>query len=177
MNELEELTKKFILVDMDDAQISTQDKPIIGTQALATCTGLLLYCEEQKIAIVAHVTSNVEKAINKTLNLLESNNLKFTKIEYRIIPGYYENLEITNEIIRELKIGNIMKSLFNSFIPYKKSKVDENDIKIDEKTFSKQFAFNCEIGEFVTDKVLFGTYYYMINPENNINIGNNKKHI
>ena len=46
MDEKEILTKKFILVDMADAQISTDDKPIIGTQALVTCVGVLLYNEE-----------------------------------------------------------------------------------------------------------------------------------
>lgn len=33
----EENTKLFNLVNMDDADISTEAKPIIGTQALATC--------------------------------------------------------------------------------------------------------------------------------------------
>ena len=50
MTEKELLTKKFILVDMNDAQISTEDRPIIGTQALATCIGVLLYNEEKKVA-------------------------------------------------------------------------------------------------------------------------------
>ena len=47
MNELEQNTKKFILVGMNDAKISTNDRPIIGTDALATCIGLLLYSEEK----------------------------------------------------------------------------------------------------------------------------------
>ena len=70
MTEKELLTKKFILVDMDDAQISTEDRPIIGTQALATCIGVLLYSEEKKLAIVAHVSSEPIQTIDKIFKLI-----------------------------------------------------------------------------------------------------------
>ena len=57
MDEKENLTKKFILVKMRDMQISTDEKPIIGTQSLATCVGVLIYSEESKKAIVAHIAN------------------------------------------------------------------------------------------------------------------------
>ena len=55
MDVKELLTKKFIMVGMEDAAISTNDKYIIGTEALATCTGLIenkLYGERLKYGII-----------------------------------------------------------------------------------------------------------------------------
>lgn len=178
MNKLEELTKKFILVNMGEAKISTNDKPIIGTQALATCTGLLLYCKERKIGIVAHISTDIEKTVNKVLDLLEENNIKFSNIEYKIILGYDSNdQEIINKIIKALRFGNVYRMLSNRFIPYAKTKIKASDIQIDNNTLSKQFAFDVQSGVFVTDKVLFGVDYYIVNPEINIDSENKKKYI
>ena len=44
----EELLQKLTLVAMDHADITTLDKPIIGTHSLAPCLGILLYDEEKK---------------------------------------------------------------------------------------------------------------------------------
>lgn len=49
----EELLQKLTLVAMDHADITTLDKPIIGTHSLAPCLGILLYDEEKKMALVA----------------------------------------------------------------------------------------------------------------------------
>ncbi|MBQ2873181.1 MAG: hypothetical protein IJE89_04215 [Bacilli bacterium] len=178
MDSLERLTKKFILVNMDDAEISTDDKHIIGTHALATCTGLLLYCRERKVAIVAHIGTDIDKTINKILDLLENNNIKFTNIEYRVIQGYYGRDEnFINTIIYKLKFGNVYRMLSNHFTPYGSTKRQRNDIEIDYNTLSKQFAFDALSGVFVTDKVLFGTYYYIVNPQNDTLDKNEKKRI
>lgn len=178
MNNLEELTKKFILVKMDEVQISTKEKPIIGTQGLATCTGLLLYCKDKQIAIVAHIGSDVKKIIDKVLDILENNNINFENIEYHIIPGYdrYDEERI-NAIIKYLKLGNVTRMLLNDFKPYKKNKIKHNSITLDTNTLSIQFAFDANLGIFVTDKVLFGTDYYMINQENNEYESNHKRNI
>lgn len=177
MNELENLTKKFILVNMDEAKISTSDKPIIGTHALATCTGLLLYCKERKVAIVAHISTNIEEVVNKVLDLLESNNIKFSNIEYRIIPGYdrYDE-EIINTIIRKLRFGNISRLLSNHLVPFSNSKIRRNDVQTDVNTLSNQFAFDAETGKFVSDKVVFGVEYYVINPNDGFTENINKKY-
>ena len=44
----EELLQKLTLVAMDHADITTLDKPIIGTHSLAPCLGILLYDEKKK---------------------------------------------------------------------------------------------------------------------------------
>lgn len=50
----EELLQKLTIVRMNHVGITTIDKPIIGTNSLAPCLGILLYNEEKKIALVAH---------------------------------------------------------------------------------------------------------------------------
>lgn len=74
---------------MDDTKISTKEKPIIGTQALATCIGVLLYDEENKVAIVAHISSEPIPIIDKIFNLIMKNKLYNNKLKYKIIAGYY----------------------------------------------------------------------------------------
>lgn len=164
MTQKELLTSQFLMVNMDNANISSTEYPIIGTQALSTCQGLLLYCEKEKIAIVAHISSNIEKAINEVLNILEENNIKFTKIKYKVITGYY-NLNLENTIIKELKMGDVSRNLFNSFITLEKKHLKHNSIQTDYNSLSNQFAFDSRTGHFVTEEVFFGTYYYEINKE------------
>lgn len=165
MTEKELLTKKFILVDMDDAQISTEDRPIIGTHALATCIGVLLYNEEKKLAIVAHVSSEPMQTIDKIFNLIIKYKLYNAKLKYLIIPGYYEEHYHVKELLEEH---------FKDFTQFDENEISCSDIKTIEEETSRQFAFDASTGKFVTDKVLYGVDYYMINP-NCYNVDSNKK--
>lgn len=165
MSEKELLTKKFILVGMEDAKISTVEKPIIGTHALATCHGVLLYSEETKQAIVAHVPCDEYKAIdtiNKIFRLIRENNLLKIKFKYKIFSGYY--------VEDHYNITELLEKHFTDFIPFDEKYIPENAIQKDESTESCEFAFDASNGKFVSDKVFFGTYYYIINnDESNIN--------
>lgn len=44
----EENTRLLNLIGMNEAGITTEEKSIIGTQALATCFGILLYERKKK---------------------------------------------------------------------------------------------------------------------------------
>ena len=101
MEEKELLTRKMILVGMNDAMITTEEKNIIGTEALATCIGILLYNEDKKIAIVAHVVPDKIDAIDKIYNIILKYKLLKTKFKYLIIPGYYQEHYNTKELIEE----------------------------------------------------------------------------
>lgn len=159
MNEKEILTEKFILVGMDDAKISTVDKPIIGTQALATCIGVLLYSEEKKVAIVAHVSAESIYAVDKIFRIIIDNKLTSTKFKYKIIPGYYKD--------HYGVIGKLEK-YFSHFIPFEESKMPNDAINTVEEFTSREFAFDASTGKFVTDKVYFGLQYNAINKVGNI---------
>ena len=156
MTDKELLTKKFILVGMDDTKISTKEKPIIGTQALATCIGVLLYDEENKVAIVAHISSEPIPIIDKIFNLIMKNKLYNNKLKYKIITGYYEGRP---------DIKKILEAHFKDFIPLEETLITSNAVITDDKIPSRQFAFDASSGKFVSDKVLFGTEYYIINPD------------
>ena len=162
MNEKELLTKKFIKVSMNDVQISTDDKPIIGTDSLATCTGVLLYSEIKKRAIVAHVACETKNIFYRSLELAYKNGFNDAFIKYKIIPGYYFNHYETKK-----ELDSLYGSIPNLLIPFDEKDIPEGAIIKDEKTPSLKFAFDASSGKFVTDKVCFGKEYIDIN-ENNI---------
>ena len=148
MNEKELNTQKMILVRMEDAKISTTEKPIIGTQALATCIGVLLYNEEKKLAIVAHIPPNEFNAlitIDKIFQIIIKNKLASTTFKYIIIPGYYKEKH------------------FNHFTPFDEKQIPNYAIQIDENTTTREFAFDASTGEFVTNNVYFGMEYNIVN--------------
>ncbi len=149
----EELLQKLILVDMNHAGISTIDKPIIGTRSLSTCLGVLLYDEENKIAIVAHTTSgDPEIAMNEVLTIIEENKLSLSKFRYKIFDGYYkEGAEFyhTKERIIKCIRFNI---LFNA--PFSESKIPRRALLKNPMLTSNEFYFDASTGKFVTSELL-----------------------
>lgn len=168
MNEIEILTKKFLLVDMDTAKISTPDKPIIGTQALATCYGVLIYNEERKVAIVAHISSkDLISVINDIYTILTKEKLYNKSLKYKIIDGTYpENIEVKKDIERHFKNEKNFEEM----------NIPDTAIQTDERTQSNQFAFDTTTGTFITNKVMFGTDYLIINGDKYNNDITKEKH-
>lgn len=143
-----DLTKEMIIVSMNDANITTEDRPIIGTYALATCLGVLLYSEEKKKAIVAHVVaSNPIYTLDKIFNLLIKNKLLNTPIKYKIILGYYK------DAIEHYNTIEILEKHFKDFIQYD----GEIDINIDDTLGANAFAFDASTGRFVTSSIIKDT--------------------
>ncbi|MGM9881524.1 MAG: hypothetical protein ACI31S_01620 [Bacilli bacterium] len=157
MENKELLTKRFIIVEMGDAKISTDEKPIIGVQALATCLGVLLYSEEKKLAIVAHVPPDEINAlitIDKIFQLILDHKLTSTTFKYKIIPGYYEE---------HYNIKSMLEKHFSHFIPFNEDEIPDYAIQTNENYTSKEFAFDSSTGKFVTNNVYFGIEYNIIN--------------
>ena len=154
----EELTRKFKLVKMGEVGISSAEYPIIGTQALATCVGVLLYSEKHKSAIVAHVSSFYKNILYEIINILSLNGLLDDKIYYCVIPGYYKD---------HYNVYNSLNSFFKEypdlFVSFPKEKLYKS-CKIDKETRSKEFGFDSINGVFVTNDVFFGEKY--INVKN-----------
>lgn len=156
------MTKKFNLVGMGDVQISTSERPIVGTDCLATCIGILLYCEEDKKAIVAHATSDIMPVLDRIFKLVVNNKLYRKPLKYKIIWG------TDREPAEYYGVDEILKKHFDSYIPFDDEFV-KRGVMTNENTFSNEFAFDASTGEFVTDKVFFGSDYYLVNGvENNI---------
>lgn len=158
MNERELLARKFINVRMNDAQISTSERPIIGTDALSTCRGVLLYSEEKNVAIVAHVSCEeymVMDTIDKIFKIITDNKLYRVKFKYKIFPGYYpdDHYGITSKL----------EEYFKDFIPFKDEELLGVVIVRDDAGESCCFAFDVDSGRFVTDKVYFDSDYIAVN--------------
>ena len=153
----EELTKKFKLVKMEEVDISSLDYPIIGTQALATCVGVLLYSEKHKKAIVAHVSSYYKTVLYELINMLSLNGLLDDKVYYYVIRGYYRD---HYDVYKSLNM--FFEEYPDLFYSFPKEKVYKS-IAIDKDTCSKEFAFDSIKGVFVTNNVFFGEKYNNIN--------------
>ena len=145
----EQLKQKMIIVEMNDADISTEEKPIIGTYALATCLGVLLYSEETRKAIVAHiVASDPIPALDKVFNIMIRNKLLNTTIKYKIILGY------DKEASQYYKTEYILKEYFKYYIPFSEEEFPPEAIKTEHELGSNAFAFKTETGKFITDDIL-----------------------
>lgn len=143
----ENLREKMILVGMDDADITTSEKTIIGANSLATCTGVLLYNEDRKTAIVAHVSSNPYPALNKVFNIIVKNGLNGVNFKYKIILGYDDRAAIYYDII------GILKDHFKDFTPFDDNNIPYNAVYRDDVYGATCFAFDAKTGTFVTDKI------------------------
>lgn len=94
-----ELKEKFISVHMDDIQITTKDKPIIGTYALGPCTGFILYSKENRKAIVGHISSSqllddnsLEKLKLKISKIIMQNDLINASFDIMLIEGAQKSI-------------------------------------------------------------------------------------
>ena len=86
-NERNELITHSNIADMDQVVVSTSDKPIIGTQALDTCFGILFYDRKNKFGICGHADPKsifgiVVEMLKQIPSTTEGN------VEYTIVPGY-----------------------------------------------------------------------------------------
>lgn len=169
MNEMVEMTKKFINVDMDNVMISTDSKMIIGTSSLATCTGVLIYSEKEKKAIVAHISSyDYKNMVEKIFKLIISSKLYRSSLKYKIIYGGDRG-----EAAKYHGIIEYLEKHFDNFPMEKLDNLSLVGVRFNEDDFSNEFAFDASRGIFVTDKVFFGTMYHIIN-DGDCNIINKK---
>lgn len=162
--EKKELSKKMQMVSMDDAGITSDEKPIIATQALATCFGILVYDEKSKKASLAHASSTWEISIVKLLKLLDFKESHIYK--FAIIPGYYSKQEDHYHVEKSLRdFFHSIESLNIKFIPFLDKEIPSNAIALDENTLSYEFAYDADAREFVTEKVVFGIPYLEVNEK------------
>lgn len=136
-----------MIVEMNEVGISSEEYPIIGTHALATCFGILLYEKTKKIAIVGHCTSDWIPIILKMLNLIDNDDKYCFK--YLVIPGFYsEQKDIYKTKLKIETFFNIFKTDKVTFQPFTEKYI----ITFDEKTSSYEFLFDSRIGKFVSEK-------------------------
>lgn len=98
MNRKEQLTQKFILVNMNEIEISTEEKPIIGTEGLVSCIGFILYNKEHQKAIVGHMSADkimsdigLDEIRLDIFKKVYENKLNNTKFDLMLIEGAYKS--------------------------------------------------------------------------------------
>lgn len=142
---------ELINVHMNEVKCTIKYGEVIGTKAIASCIGVLLYDKENKKAIVGHFNSNmydgeeVEDAIRIYIELCNSmldNNFS-ENVSYLILPGVVGNKDRINTVALELE-----KYLAN----YEKISTDADDIRINEETESLEFVFDPINNTFLTEK-------------------------
>lgn len=89
MDNYESLIQKTNIVGMNQVEITTEEKPIIGTDSLGPCVGLLLYCPSKKKAIVAHAPVEWKHLIPQIFFLLHDNGV-ITPEQYKTCDEIYE---------------------------------------------------------------------------------------
>lgn len=146
------LMEKSSLAGMGCVVESTEDKPIVGTQALDTCYGILFYDRFAKKGIVGHGSpSGKIGTLYEMIRRINDGNDKV--IEYMIVSGFRNvdrgdsrGLEELLAEIRKNSMGNI------KFVPLK---VEINGIKLHEPTLTYEFAFDTRNGKFVSEELFF----------------------
>lgn len=145
------LLKKTSLAGMGGVVVSTDNTPIIGTQALDTCYGILFYDRAKKEGISGHaVPSQLTSVLVEMMKWLDG---RVGTIEYMILPGFrnvdrkdYSGLkELSDYLLNHTPRSINMKHL----------KDMRGGFRLDQSTLSYEFAFDTFNGEFVTEYVFF----------------------
>lgn len=135
------------VADMNEYVLATPTTPLIGTYALATCLGLIMYDEHNHFAL-AHISSDYKNLISQMLRQM----INTAPIHVIIIPGYDTYPEKIYEIIAYLKDHNNFSLYdFDIEIKYIPEYLEEN-------TQSIEFAFDTRTKTFIKvdyDKILF----------------------
>ena len=151
----EELLQKLTIVDMNHAGITTIDKPIIGTRSLSTCLGVLLYDEQDKIAIAAHATSgDPNVAMKEVIKLIKENKLEFASFKYKIFDGYYQDAAAAYHS-KETIINRYIKLNLFFASPFKEEEIPSTALLKDPALPANEFYFDVQTGRFVTEEVQF----------------------
>lgn len=134
----------YINVGMNEIKITDNENTVIGTNALATCVGVILYSEKHKRAIVGHIANEPELNFIKMIYMLEMNGFTDSKINYAVIGGYYYNhYELCS------KLYNLFNKYKETFIPLE---YNNDDILKDEGLPSVGFIFDASTGKFINSK-------------------------
>ena len=64
-----------IRVGMNEADISTEETPIIGTDALGPCVGVLIHSKKHKKSVVIHASTEWRETVLQALIILAENEL------------------------------------------------------------------------------------------------------
>lgn len=147
------MLREASLAEMGCVVESSQERPIVGTQALDTCYGILFYDRINKKGLVGHgAPSSKVATLHEMMQRINDGSVKI--IEHMIIPGFrnvdYKNLSGLEELLQEIREhspSNIR------FVPMEE-KLGPN-VKLHKNTLTYEFAFDTRNGKFVSEEIFF----------------------
>lgn len=139
------------LADMGRVVESSKERPIIGTQALDTCYGILFYDRVARKGLVGHGSpSGKIGTLYEMIGRLDDGTEKV--VEFAIVPGFRNvnrgDLSGFMELQRELA-ENCPANI--SFIPFK----GDLQVKLHEPTLTYEFGFDTRNGMSVSESIFF----------------------
>lgn len=143
-----ELKENFIYVNMDDIQITTNNKPIIGTCSLGPCMGFIMYSKENKKAIVGHISSSqllddnsLEKLKLKISKIIIQNDLTNSSFDIMLIEGaqksiyykeWYELGILQNQEKKTYSLFEILEKVLTLLPHIKINSINKSNFKIED---------------------------------------------
>lgn len=147
------LLEQTSLADMGCVVESSEERPIIGTQALDTCFGIMFYDRKNKKGIVGHgAPSSKVATLHEMIGRINDGTEKV--VEYLIVPGFRNVDRRDMSGMDELLIGLKKYCPANiKFVPFSSSL--ESSVRLDKSTLSYEFAFDTRNGKFVNENIFF----------------------
>ena len=138
------------IAHMGGIVVSSGDKPIIGTTALDTCTGIVFYDRKNRKGIVGHATDGGKIAILQSMiRLLEKN--ENLVIEYAIVSGY-RNME-KGDYSGVAELMNYLETHCPNNI--KLVPFQNLDVRVCSNILAYEFAFEVNTGQNVADYLFY----------------------
>lgn len=147
------MLRETSLAEMGCVVESSEERPIIGTQALDTCYGILFYDRLNKKGLVGHGAPSTKVAtLHEMMTRINDGTEKV--VEYMIVPGFrnvdYRDMSGVDELLMELEKycpSNV------KFVPLLSGM--ESQVKLHKPTLSYEFAFDTRNGRFVSENIFF----------------------
>ena len=158
------LESKSQIARMGEIVVSSKEKPIVGTTALATCFGIVFYDRQNKKAYVGHAgPGSYMQMLHTMVSMLDSST---KQIEYSIIPGWdnYNHFGNKSSAVNLLDVDKnpeysmrvALKSISRiNFIPLK-LQLDIREGNADGNPYY-EFAFDANTLTNVADYLFFET--------------------
>lgn len=145
------LLKKSGLAEMGCVVESSEERPIIGTQALDTCYGILFYDRSAKRGLVGHGSpSGKIGTLCEMISRIDDGTKRV--VEYAFVPGFrnVDRRDLTGVTELQMVLGKKCPKNIR-FIPFTR----DLKIKLHEPTLSYEFAFDTRSGKSVSEELFF----------------------
>lgn len=147
----DELQSRCEMAEMGCVVESNVERPIIATQALDTCYGILFYDRRNRYGVLGHAApSSKDSTVYEMLKRIDDGTPRL--VEYFVVPGFrnidrkdLSGFEQIVAMIRAYKSDKIRLVPFN----------EETNVQLHKGTLSYEFGFDTSTGEFVTRDLFF----------------------